>query len=129
MRTTVIILTMLLGAFFTVDVQAQKLKAPSIDLSSKLLGALDNVEGLGLSSDQTSKLKSNNKSFTDDIFKVLNSSVGDDVKKSQFLDLKKTRQNFLMGLLGQQLLGNYNNKVGNLIKPFKKQLGLAALAL
>jgi hypothetical protein len=55
--------------------------------------------------------------------------VGDDAKKSQFLDLKKTRQNFLMGLLGQQLLGKYNNKIGNLIKPFKKQLGLAALAL
>lgn len=129
MKTTVIIIAMLFGAFFTVDVQAQKLKVPGMDLSSQLLGALDNVEGLGLNADQTSKLKSNNKSFTDDIFKVLNSSVGDDIKKNQFLDLKKTRQNFLMGLLGQQLLGNYNKKVTNLIKPFKKQLGLAALAL
>lgn len=129
MKTTVIIFAILLGAFFTVDAQAQKLKVPGMDLSSQLLGALDNVEGLGLNADQTSKLKGNNKSFTDDIFKVLNSSVGDDIKKNQFLDLKKTRQSFLMGLLGQQLLGNYNKKVGNLIKPFKKQLGLAALAL
>jgi hypothetical protein len=129
MKTTIAIFALLLGAFFTVDAQAQIPKVKGMDLPTQLLGALNNVEGLGLNADQTSKLKDNNKSFADDIFKVLNSSVGDDAKKSQFLDLKKTRQNFLMGLLGQQLLGKYNNKIGNLIKPFKKQLGLAALAL
>jgi hypothetical protein len=129
MKTTIVIFAMLFGAFFTVDAQAQIPKVPGMDLPTQLLGALNNVDGLGLNADQTSKLKDNNKSFTDDIFKVLNSAAGDDVKKNQFLDLKKTRQNFLMGLLGQQLLGNYNKKIANLIKPFKKQLGLAALAL
>jgi hypothetical protein len=129
MKTTIAIFALLFGALFTVDAQAQIPKVKGMDLPAQLLGALNNVEGLGLNADQTSKLKDNNKSFTDDIFKVLNSAVGDDAKKSQFLDLKKTRQNFLMGLLGQQLLGKYNNKIGNLIKPFKKQLGLAALAL
>lgn len=129
MKTTIAIFALLLGALFTVDAQAQIPKVPGMDLPTQLLGALNNVEGLGLNADQTSKLKDNNKSFADDIFKVLNSAVGDDSKKSQFLDLKKTRQNFLMGLLGQKLLGNYNKKIGNLVKPFKKQLGLAALAL
>lgn len=129
MKTTIAIFALLLGAFFAVDAQAQIPKVPGMDLPTQLLGALNNVEGLGLNADQTSKLKDNNKSFTDDIFKVLNSAVGDDSKKSQFLNLKKTRQNFLVGLLSQQLLGNYNKKIGSLIKPFKKQLGLAALAL
>lgn len=129
MKKTIAIFAFLLGVLFTVDAQAQIPKVKGMDLPTQLLGALNNVDGLGLNADQTSKLKDNNKSFTDDIFKVLNSAVGDDAKKSQFLDLKKTRQNFLMGLLGQQLLGNYNKKIGNLIKPFKKQLGLAALAL
>lgn len=129
MKTSISIFALLLGAFFTVDAQAQIPKVPGMDLPTQLLGALNNVEGLGLNADQTSKLKDNNKSFTDDIFKVLNSAVGDDSKKSQFLNLKKTRQNFLVGLLSQQLLGNYNKKIGSLIKPFKNQLGLAALAL
>lgn len=129
MKTTIAIFALLVGAFFTIDAQAQIPKVPGMDLPTQLLGALNNVEGLGLNADQTSKLKDNNKSFTDDIFKVLNSAVGDDSKKSQFLNLKKTRQNFLVGLLGQQLLGNYNKKIVSLIKPFKNQLGLAALAL
>ncbi|WP_375582536.1 hypothetical protein [Cyclobacterium xiamenense] len=129
MKTLLAIFALLVGALYTVDAQAQIPKVPGIDLPTQLLGALNNVEGLGLNADQTSKLKDNNKSFTDDIFNVLNSAVGDDSKKSQFLNLKKTRQKFLMGLLGQQLLGKYNKKIGTLIKPFKKQLGLAALAL
>lgn len=103
MKTTIAIFALLLGAFFAVDAQAQIPKVPGMDLPTQLLGSLNNVEGLGLNADQTSKLKDNNKSFTDDIFKVLNSAVGDDSKKSQFLNLKKTRQNFLVGLLSQQL--------------------------
>ncbi|EOZ99009.1 hypothetical protein A33Q_0864 [Indibacter alkaliphilus LW1] len=44
------------------------------------------------------------------------------------MNLKKTRQNFLLSLLGKQLLGNYNKGVGNMLKPLQKQLGPAALA-
>ncbi|MFD2201180.1 hypothetical protein [Shivajiella indica] len=128
MKKLLILAAFVFGAFFSQEVKAQIPSIPKIDLPTQVLGALNTFEGLGLSSDQESKLKANNQSFTDDIFKVLNSSATDAVKKNQFLDLKNTRQNFLMGLLGQQLLGKYNTNISNLIKPFKKQLGLAALA-
>jgi hypothetical protein len=128
MKKLLIIASFLFGAVFAQEAKAQIPGIPKIDLPTQVLGALNTFEGLGLSSDQETKLKSNNQSFTDDIFKVLNSTATDAVKKNQFLDLKKTRQNFLTGLLGQQLLGKYNKSIGNLIKPFKKQLGLAALA-
>lgn len=129
MKKLLILAAFVFGAFFSQEVKAQIPNIPKIDLPTQVLGALNTFEGLGLSADQESKLKADNQSFTDDIFKILNSSATDAIKKNQFLDLKKTRQNFLMGLLGQQLLGNYNKSVTNLIKPFKKQLGLAALAL
>lgn len=117
-----------LMAFVGLEAQAQTLKVPGGDLTSQVLGILDKTDGLGLSADQDSKLKANNKTFVDEVFGVLNGSLGDDAKKSKFLDLKKTRQNFLLGLLGQQLLGKYNGGVNKLIGPLKKQLGLAALA-
>ncbi|MGY6523295.1 MAG: hypothetical protein ACXIUD_16315 [Mongoliitalea sp.] len=113
------------------DAFAQRLRLPSGggDLTSQVLTALNTVDKLGLTADQDTKLKAHNKSFVDDVFKVLNnSSLSDDAKKSSFLNLKNTRQNFLLQLLGQQLLGNYNKGVGNLLKPLNKQLGLAALA-
>jgi len=128
MKKLILLAAFVFGAFFAQEVKAQIPSIPKMDLPTQVLGALNKTDGLGLSSDQETKLKANNQSFTDDIFKVLNSSATDAIKKNQFLDLKKTRQNFLMGLMGQQLLGNYNKSVSNLIKPFKKQLGLAALA-
>lgn len=128
MKKLILLAAFVFGAFFAQEAKAQIPSIPKMDLPTQVLGALNKIDGLGLSSDQETKLKANNQSFTDDIFKVLNSSATDAIKKNQFLDLKKTRQNFLMGLMGQQLLGNYNKSVSNLIKPFKKQLGLAALA-
>lgn len=118
----------LLIAFVGVEAKAQKLKVPGVDLASQVLGILDKTDRLGLSADQTTKLKANNKSFVDDVFGVLNGNLSDDAKKSKFLDLKKARQNVLLGLLGQQLLGKYNGGVTKAIGPLKKQLGLAALA-
>jgi hypothetical protein len=128
MKKLFILVAFVFGGFFAQEAKAQIPSLPKLDLPTQVLGALNTFEGLGLSSDQETKLKANNQSFTDDIFKVLNSSATDAIKKNQFLDLKNTRQNFLTGLLGQQLLGKYNKSIGNLIKPFKKQLGLAALA-
>lgn len=113
------------------DASAQRVKLPTGggDLTSQVLTALNTVDKLGLTAEQDTKLKAHNKSFVDDVFKVLNnSSLTDDAKRSSFLNLKNTRQNFLLQLLGQQLLGNYNKGVGNLLKPLNKQLGLAALA-
>lgn len=117
-----------LVAFFGFEAEAQKLKVPGVDLASQVLGILDKTDGLGLSADQETKLKANNKSFVDDVFGVLNGNLSDDAKKSKFLDLKKIRQNFLMGLLGQSLLGKYNGSVNKLLGPLKSQLGPAALA-
>jgi len=128
MKKLLILAAFVFGAFFFQEVNAQIPNIPRIDLPTQVLGALNTFDGLGLNPDQESKLKTNNQSFTDDIFKVLNSSATDAVKRNQFLDLKKTRQNFLTGLLGQQLLGNYNKSVTNLIRPFRRELGLAALA-
>jgi hypothetical protein len=117
-----------LVAIFGVEAETQKLKVPGVDLASQVLGILDKTDGLGLSADQTTKLKANNKSFVDDVFGVLNGNLSDDAKKSKFLDLKKIRQNFLLGLLGQSLLGKYNGSVNKLLGPLKSQLGPAALA-
>lgn len=128
MKKLLILAVFVFGTFISHQVKAQIPSIPKIDLPTQVLGALNNFDSLGLSADQESKLKVNNQSFTDDMFKILNSNATDAIKKNQFLDLKKTRQNLLLGLLGQQLLGKYNNSVTNLIKPFKKQLGLAALA-
>jgi hypothetical protein len=128
MKNFLFILVISLGFLYSHQSTAQKLKLPSGDLSSQVLSALNKVDNLGLSGDQESKLKANNKSFVNDVFGVLNGNLSDDAKKSKFLDLKKTRQNFLMNLLGQQLTGNYNKGVSGLLKPLKKQLGLAALA-
>jgi len=128
MKNFLFILVITFGFLYAHQSTAQKLKLPSADLSSQVLSALNKVDNLGLSGDQESKLKANNKSFVNDVFGVLNGNLSDDAKKSKFLDLKKTRQNFLMNLLGQQLTGNYNKGVSGMLKPLKKQLGLAALA-
>jgi hypothetical protein len=128
MKNFLFILVISFGFIYSHQSSAQNLKLPSADLSSQVLSALNKVDKLGLSGDQESKLKANNKSFVNDVFGVLNGNLSDDAKKSKFLDLKKTRQNFLMNLLGQQLTGNYNKGVSGMLKPLKKQLGLAALA-
>lgn len=131
MKKLFVIFTFIFTTLSAMNVAAQRLNVPSAgsaDLPTQILNILNKTDGLGLSADQESKLKTNNKSFTDDVFKVLNSSLGEDAKKSQFLDLKKTRQNFLLNLLGKQLLGNYNNSIGSLLKPLQRQLGPAALA-
>lgn len=128
MKKFLFILVITFGFIYSHQSVGQNLKLPSADLSSQVLNVLNKVDNLGLSGDQESKLKANNQSFVNDVFGVLNGNLSEDAKKSKFLDLKKTRQNFLVNLLGQQLTGNYNKGVSGLLKPLKKQLGLAALA-
>ncbi|WP_194975974.1 hypothetical protein [Aquiflexum lacus] len=128
MKNFLLILVFTIGFIYSHQTSAQKLKLPGADLSSQVLNAVNKVDKLGLSGDQEAKLKTHNKSFVDDVFGVLNGNLSDDAKKTKFLDLKNIRQNFLMNLLGDQLTGNYNKGVSGLLKPLKKQLGLAALA-
>lgn len=108
--------------------QAQVPKLPIADLSKQVLGILDNTSGLNLSSDQTSKLKSNNKSFVDQLFKIVNGSGSEDAKKTSILNLKNNRTKFLTDLLGSELFQKYAGNVLKAINPLKSKLGLAGLA-
>uniref|UniRef100_UPI0025959EFB hypothetical protein n=1 Tax=uncultured Algoriphagus sp. TaxID=417365 RepID=UPI0025959EFB len=86
--------------FLASNAQAQGLKIPKMDLSSQVLGILDNTKGLGLNADQESKLKKDNKSFVDDLMKISGSNASDEDKKASFLGLKNNRTKFLMDLMG-----------------------------
>ncbi|HSF53931.1 MAG TPA: hypothetical protein VLA71_09280 [Algoriphagus sp.] len=108
--------------------QAQVPKIPVADLSKQVLGILDNTSGLNLSADQTTKLKSNNKTFVDQLFKITNGSDSDETKKSNILNLKNGRTKFLTDLLGSELFQKYSGNVLKAINPLKSKLGLAALA-
>jgi len=107
---------------------AQGLKIPKMDLSSQVLGILNNTSGLGLSDDQESKLKVDNQSFVDQLMKISNSTASDDDKKASFLGLKNTRTKFLTSLLGNELFQKYSGQILKSINPLKSKLGLAALA-
>lgn len=132
MKKPFFLFALLFVALFAFNAEAQSLKVPkaeipTADLQKQLLGALDSVDGLGLSSDQATKLKANNKSFAGEIFKILGGTGTDDAKKGLLNSLGGERQKFLTGLLGNDLLGKYTKKINGLIKPFKSKLGLASL--
>lgn len=132
MKKSIFLFAILFMALFAYNAQAQALKVPKVEVPSaelqkQLLGALDNVEGLGLSADQTSKLKANNKTFAGEIFKILGGTGTDDAKKGLLSNLGGERQKFLSNLLGSSLLGKYTQKINGLIKPFKSKLGLASM--
>ncbi|WP_296705125.1 hypothetical protein [Algoriphagus sp.] len=114
--------------FAAVSTNAQGLKVPKLDMASQVLGILNDTKGLDLSSDQTSKLESDNKSFVDDLMKINGSSASDDDKKASFLGLKNKRTKFLTDLLGSDLFKKYSGQVLKSINPLKSKLGLAALA-
>lgn len=107
---------------------AQVPKLPVGDLSKQVLGILDNTSGLNLNADQTTKLKADNKTFVDQLFKITNGAGSDDDKKKSILNLKDTRTKFLSQLLGSALSNNYMGNVLKAINPLKSKLGLAALA-
>lgn len=126
---TLSLLLFLFGVVFSA--QAQVPKIPNVggaDLSKQVLGILDNTSGLNLTGDQTSKLKQNNKSFVDQLFKITGGSGSDDQKKASILDLKNKRMGFLTNLLGSGLADKYLGSVLKGINPLKSKLGLAALA-
>ena len=108
--------------------QAQGLKVPKMDLSSQVLGILNNTKGLDLNSDQKSKLETNNKSFVDELMKISDSSASDDDKKASFLGLKNKRTKFLTDLMGSDLFKKYSGQILKSINPLKSKLGLAAFA-
>jgi hypothetical protein len=108
--------------------QAQIPKLPTGDISKQVLGILDNTSGLNLSADQSTKLKTDNKSFVDQLFKITNGTGSEDEKKKGILGLKDIRTKFLTQLLGSSLTQNYMGNILKGINPLKSKLGLAALA-
>lgn len=115
-------------AFLGLSAQAQGLKVPKLDMSSQILGILNDTKGLDLNSEQKGKLETNNKSFVDDLMKINNGSASDDDKKAAFLGLKNNRTKFLTSLLGNDLFKKYSGQILKSINPLKSKLGLAALA-
>jgi hypothetical protein len=120
--------TLFLMLFLGFTAQAQIPKIPTADLSKQVLGILDNTSGLNLNADQSTKLKADNKTFVDQLFKITNGAGSDDDKKKSILNLKDTRTKFLTQLLGSALTNNYMGNVLKAINPLKSKLGLAALA-
>lgn len=104
-------------------------KAAGVDpVAKQLLGILDNTKGLNLTSDQSSQLTANNKTFVDQLMKIAGSSDSEDAKKSSILNLKDGRLKFLTSLLGKELSQKYMGNVLKSVNPLKSKLGLAALA-
>lgn len=126
---TLSLLLFLFGVVFAAQAQVPKLpKVGGADLSKQVLGILDNTSGLKLTGDQATKLKSHNRSFVDQLFKIAGGSGSEDQKKAGILDLKNKRVGFLTSLLGNDLATKYLGNVVKGINPLKSKLGLAGLA-
>ena len=110
------------------NVNAQGLKVPKMDLSSQVLGILNNTDGLDLSSDQKSKLTKENSSFVDELMDIDKSGKSDDDKKAAFLGLKSKHAKILTDILGNDLFKKYSGQILKSINPLKSNLGLASLA-
>lgn len=119
---------LILFLFMGFAAQAQVPKIPVGDLSKQVLGILDNTSGLNLNADQSTKLKADNKTFVDQLFKIVNGTGTEDAKKQGILNLKDTRSKFLTQLLGSSLTQQYMGNVLKAINPLKSKLGLAGLA-
>lgn len=122
-----IILTLTAFLFIGFAANAQTLK-PNLDISSQLLGILDNPKGLNLTGDQKSSLGLENKSFVEQLLKITSGTDSEEKKKSSILNLKDSRTKVLTRILGKQLLTKYTGSILKSIKPLKSKLGLAALA-
>lgn len=121
------ILTLFLFLFVGFVANAQ-ISKPSIDISSQLLGILDNTKGLKLTGDQKSSLSLENKSFVEQLLKITSGTDSEDQKKTSILNLKNSRTKILTSILGKQLLDKYTGSILKSIGPLKSKLGLAALA-
>ena len=117
-----------LAANVNAQIVKPKMNLPEMDLSTQVLGILNNTEGLGLNSDQKDKLTKENSSFVDQLMNISKSGKSDDDKKAAFLGLKNNRTKFLTSLLGNDLFKKYAGQILKAINPLKSKLGLAALA-
>lgn len=121
-------LLFMLAANVNAQIVKPKTNLPEMDLSTQVLGILNNTDGLDLTTDQRDKLTKNNSSFVDQLMDITKSGKSDDDKKAAFLGLKNNRTKFLTSLLGNDLFKKYSGQILKSISPFKSKLGLAALA-
>lgn len=110
------------------NIKTPKMDIPELDLSTQVLGILNNTDGLNLNANQKEKLTENNRGFADELMNISKSGKSDVAMKAAFLGLKDKRAGFLMKLLGSDLLKKYSGNVLKSINPLKGKLGLAALA-
>jgi|GEM_PF-1331325 len=109
-------------------IKTPKMDLPEMDLSSQVLGILNDTKGLDLNSDQKDKLSQNNSSFVDNLMKLKSSEASEEDKKAGFLKMKNNRAKLQTSLFGNDLFKKYSKQVLKSISPFKSKLGLAALA-
>lgn len=127
MQSSKFISALVIFFFLAFAAQAQIPKLPTADLSKQVSAILDITGGLNLTGDQSTKLKNNNKSFVDQLFKISGGKGSEDEKKAGILNLKNSRTKFLTDLLGSDLANKYLGTVLKGINPLKSKLGLAAL--
>ncbi|WP_339879276.1 hypothetical protein [uncultured Algoriphagus sp.] len=123
-----LVLSVNLNAQTIPSVKSPKMNIPEVDLSSQVLGILNNTDDLELNSDQKDKLTKDNSSFVDQMMDISKSGKSDEDKKAAFLGLKNDRTKFLTSLLGNDLFRKYSGQILKSIGPLKSKLGLAALA-
>ncbi|WP_066223829.1 hypothetical protein [Formosa haliotis] len=127
MKTSVKVLSFVLFALLSLNIQAQTIKLPSPEFSTDLMSALKPGNDLGFSSDKKGALEKENKSFVNDIVSIAGSSDDDETKKSKILNRKKERDGVLGSVLDDSALKSYKKEINKQIRPLKSKYKLAKL--
>jgi len=141
MKTKTFLLSILMLGFFAINVQAQKLKIPTVpkvpeqlqmqipgkDFSKDLLKALDPGTGLGISPDKLLKLNKGNGNFVNNIMGILGGSGSDSDKLNLINKEKDERKDFIEKLLGKGKAGEYYKLVKKQLQKLQTKYALAKL--
>ncbi len=104
---------------------SKNMNIPTNALTSELVKALNPGKGLGISTDQFSKLEGNNKSYVNDLVKIFSGS-GTDAEKNTLAESKlKERKSFLKTLLGDGKVQKYYQLIKPQVEPLIKKYALA----
>lgn len=88
---------------------------------AEVLNALNKMDDLGLSNEQSSALKDYNKKFTDDIFDITNSNKSDDLKITDLKNLRDRSHKELSNLLGDNTFKKFKKSIKKELKPLKRR--------
>ena len=144
MKRKLFFLSLLLGIFSSISIQAQikmpevsnvsdvaneQLKVPDGDFSKDLLNALNQGDKLGLSADKLLKLNNGNKSFVNNLTGILGGSGSDSDKLEQIGIKNKEREDFIEKLLGESKAKDYYKLAKEQIDKLKTKYQLAKIFL